>query len=84
MRWLQLAEVLELHRRLIAQSGGMPGLRDLGLLEASLALPRQTFSGVDLYTGIIAKSAALGYSLIQNHPLHRPCRLGGHSGAEWF
>jgi death-on-curing protein len=38
MRWLQLAEVLELHRRLIAQSGGMPGLRDLGLLEASLGI----------------------------------------------
>jgi hypothetical protein len=25
MRWLQLAEVLELHRRLLVQSGGSPG-----------------------------------------------------------
>ena len=49
MRWLQLAEVLELHRRLIDQSGGTPGIRDLGLLEASLAQPRQTFGGIDLY-----------------------------------
>jgi death-on-curing protein len=79
MRWLQLAEVLELHRRLIAQSGGMPGLRDLGLLEASLALPRQTFSGVDLYTGIIAKSAALGFSLIQNHPFVDGNKRIGHA-----
>ena len=47
MRWLDLAEVLELHRRLIQQSGGMSGLRDLGLLEASLAQPRQSFAGVD-------------------------------------
>ena len=39
MRWLSLAEVLKLHRRLIEQSGGMPGLRDLGLLESSLAKP---------------------------------------------
>ncbi len=39
MRWLHLAEVLELHRRLIQQSGGMTGLRDLGMLEASLAQP---------------------------------------------
>ena len=45
MRWLSLAEVLELHRRLIDQSGGIPGLRDLGLLEASLAQPHQTFGG---------------------------------------
>jgi len=39
MRWLSLAEVLELHRRLIEQTGGMPGLRDLGLLEASGVRP---------------------------------------------
>ena len=42
MRWLHLAEVLELHRRLIQQSGGMAGLRDLDLLEASLAQPHQS------------------------------------------
>jgi death-on-curing protein len=40
MRWLPLAEVLVLHRRLIEQSGGRSGLRDLGLLEATLAQPR--------------------------------------------
>ena len=39
MRWLNLAEVLDLHRLLIEQSGGSPGIRDLGLLEASLAQP---------------------------------------------
>ena len=55
MRWLQLAEVLELHRRLLAQRGGASGLRDLELLEASLALPRQSFAGADLYPGLIAK-----------------------------
>jgi death-on-curing protein len=41
MRWLHLAEVLELHRRLIQQSGGMSGLRDLGLLEASVKRHRK-------------------------------------------
>ena len=39
MRWLPLADVLELHRRLIDQSGGLAGIRDLGLLEASLTQP---------------------------------------------
>ena len=53
MRWLSLAEVLELHRRLMEQTGGLQGLRDLALLEASLALPlpHQTFDGHDLYPG---------------------------------
>lgn len=49
MRRLQLAEVRELHRRLMDQSGGTAGIRDLELLEASLAQPRQTFGGIDLY-----------------------------------
>ena len=81
MRWLSLAEVLELHRRLIEQSGGMPGLRDLGLLESSLAQPHQSFGGVDLYPGLIAKAAALGFSLIQNHPfVDGNKRVGAHAG----
>ncbi len=75
MRWLSLAEVLELHRRLIEQTGGMPGLRDLGLLESSLAQPHQSFGGVDL-------SAALGFSLIQNHPFVDGNKRIGHAAME--
>jgi len=82
MRWLQLAEVLELHRRLLAQSGGSRGLRDLGLLEASLALPRQSFAGADLYPGLIAKAAALGFSLIQKHPFVDGNKRIGHAALE--
>jgi death-on-curing protein len=82
MRWLQLAEVLELHRRLIDQSGGMAGIRDLGLLEASLAQPRQTFGGIDLYPELIEKAAALGFSLIQNHPFVDGNKRIGHAAME--
>jgi len=82
MRWLSLAEVLDLHRRLIEQSGGMPGLRDLGLLEASLAQPHQSFSGVDLYMELSDKAAALGFSLIQNHPFVDGNKRIGHAAIE--
>ena len=82
MRWLSLAEVLELHRRLIEQAGGMPGLRDLGLLESSLAQPHQSFGGVDLYPGLNAKAAALGFSLIQNHPFVDRTKRIGHAAME--
>ena len=82
MRWLQLAEVLELHRRLIDQSGGTAGIRDLGLLEASLAQPRQTFGGIDLYPELIEKAAALGFSLIQNHPFVDGNKRIGHAAIE--
>ena len=82
MRWLQLAEVLELYLRLIDQSGGMAGIRDLGLLEASLAQPRQTFGGIDLYPELIEKAAALGFSLIQNHPFVDGNKRIGHAAIE--
>ncbi|MFM7550386.1 MAG: type II toxin-antitoxin system death-on-curing family toxin [Cyanobacteriota bacterium] len=82
MRWLQLGELLELHQRLLAQSGGTPGLRDLGLLEASMALPRQSFNGADLYPGLIAKAAALGFLLIQNHPFIDGNKRIGHAALE--
>lgn len=68
----------------------LSGLRDLGLLEASLAQPQQSFAGVDPYPGLTAKAAALDFSLIQNHPFvdgeqaQRPCRHGDHLGAQWI
>ena len=68
----------------------LSGLRDLSLLEASLAQPRQSFAGVDPYPGLTAKAAALDFSLIQNHPFvdgeqaQRPCRHRDHLGAQWI
>jgi death on curing protein len=38
------------------------------LLESAIARPFQTFGGEDLYLTIIEKSAAIGESLIINHP----------------
>jgi death-on-curing protein len=45
MRYLTLNEILELYRRIIEQSGGAMGIRDVGALESALAQPRMTFGG---------------------------------------
>ena len=45
MRYLSLAEVIELHRRVVDQSGGASGLRDTGRLESAVAQPRISFWG---------------------------------------
>lgn len=71
MRYLTLIEVLELHRQIIEQSGGAFGIRDLGLLESAIAQPRMTFGGEDLYPGLIEQAAAIGFSIIMNHPFYR-------------
>jgi len=82
MRWLSLAEVLELQRRLIEESGGLHGVRDLGLLEAALAQPRQTFGGEQLYPTLVAQVACLGFSLIQNHAFLDGNKCIGHAALE--
>lgn len=61
-------DVLELHWKSIEDFGGSHGLRDMSLLESAIARPFQTFDGEDLYTNIFQKAAALGESLIVNHP----------------
>ncbi len=63
MRYLTLIEVLELHRRIIEQSGGASGIRDIGLLESAIAQPRMTFGKEDLYPSLLEKAATLGFSI---------------------
>jgi len=82
VRYLSLAEVLELHRRIIEQTGGASGLRDLGALESALAQPAVTFDAQDLYPTLSDKAAALGFSLIQNHPFLDGNKRVGHAALE--
>lgn len=84
MRYLTINELLEIHRQVAAQSGGALGVLDIGLLEAALAQPRMSFSGEDLYPTIVEKAAALGYSLIQNHPFVDGNKRTGHAAMEVF
>lgn len=68
MIYLSAAQVLFIHSRLLAETGGTPGVRELGLLEAAVARPQATFDGSELYPDIHSKAAALMDSLVNNHP----------------
>lgn len=37
MRYLTLREILEIYQRVMQQSGGLMGIRDLGVLESAVA-----------------------------------------------
>ncbi len=84
MRFLTLSEVLDLQRRLVEQSEGANGLRDLGLLESAVAQPRMAFGGIDLYPSLDEKAAALAFSLIRNHPFVDGNKRIGHAALESF
>jgi len=84
MRYLTLNEVLELYHRVMEQSGGAIGIRDLNALESALAQPRMTFGGQELYPTVVEKASALGFSLIRNHPFVDGNKRIGHAAMETF
>jgi death-on-curing protein len=84
MRYLTLAEVVELHDLVLTATGGAPGVRDLGGLESALAQPKATFEGRDLHATLVEKTAALGFSLVQNHPFVDGNKRTAHAAMETF
>lgn len=77
---LTAGQVISIHSSLIEATGGMDGVRDVGLLESALEAPFQTFDGKDPYPALIQKGARLGYSLVSNHPfVDGNKRIGVHT-----
>lgn len=68
MRHLYPKQVLYLHQEIMERSGGGAGVRDQGLLESAVYRPQASFGGEDLYPDLFSKVAALGHSIIKNHP----------------
>jgi len=84
VRYHTLSEVLEVHRQVMAQSGGAAGLMHLPALESALAQLQMTFGGADLYPTLVDKAAVLGYALIKNHPFLDGNKRTGHAAMEVF
>ncbi len=68
IRYLTPEQVLFIHSRLIQETGGAHGVRDLSMLLSALGRPQATFDRNELYGDIFSKAAALMDSLIRNHP----------------
>lgn len=66
--YLTVEQVLFIHMRLIAETGGGAGVRDLELLASAVGRPQASFGGQDLYPDLYHKAAALLDSLVRNHP----------------
>jgi death-on-curing protein len=68
MVYLTAQQVLFLHARLVAETGGSHGVRDLSMLLSALGRPQASYDKQDLYPDLFIKSAAFMDSLIRNHP----------------
>jgi len=65
--WILPDVVIAVHQMLLAEHGGLPGIRDEALLDSALNRPRQHFTyGYKLSMFDLAASYA--YGLSRNHP----------------
>ena len=63
LRYPTIGTILAIHEILIEETGGAPGLRDVGALESAVMRPQMGY-----YDGIVEEAAALMESLAINHP----------------
>ncbi len=78
--YLDIDQILFIHRSQIQRFGGLKGLRDRGALLAAIGRPQMTFGGEDLYPELPDKVAALMHSLVMNHPfVDGNKRVGAHA-----
>lgn len=64
--WLELEEVLEMHADQLDQHGGLPGVRDEGLLASALARPVNLL-GYRPDVGPFRLAAAYAFGIARNH-----------------
>ena len=65
-RWLEAADLIAMHRAVVAEFGGPPGLRDQGLLESAAARPKHLAAYGPASAFELA--AAYAFGLARNHP----------------
>ena len=62
------SDALFYHAELVNKFGGSHGVRDKGILDASLNRPFATFGGIDLFPEPVDKAAAIMHGIITGHP----------------
>ena len=65
--WIERRALELLHAAGIARFGGLPGLRDEGLLESALARPKHAFH-FGAVKDVMALSASYAFGLAKDHP----------------
>lgn len=66
--FLDVDEVVWIHDVQLELFGGQAGIRDGGLLESAVAMPRQCFGGAYLHEDLFAMAAAYAFHIAENQP----------------
>jgi death on curing protein len=66
--WLLEDAVRAIHQRQIAEHGGLPGVRDEGLLKSALARPHSLLAYSEQYPDFAQLAASYAQEIARNHP----------------
>jgi death-on-curing protein len=66
--FLSVEDVVQIHDEQIAAYGGAAGIRDQGLLESAVAMPRASFGESYLHEDLAHMAAAYAFHIAQNQP----------------
>lgn len=66
--FLDIDDVIEIHRITLERYGGQESIRDHSLLLSAIYQPQQTFEGQFLYKSILTMAAIYAYHLAENQP----------------
>lgn len=67
MKYLNPEEILIIHAKIIEETGGIHGVRDVSLLQSAVIRPRAAIAGKEMYGGVFEKAAALLEALVSYH-----------------
>ncbi len=80
--WVEEADCLSFHEKLLARFGGAAGLRDRGLLLSALARPKQLFAYEK--PTMFSLAAAYAHGIVKNHPFFDGNKRSGLLAAALF
>ena len=60
--------VVSIHRRQLAEHGGLDSIKDLGLLESALQRPKNLVAYSEGHPHIASLAAAYAYGIVKKHP----------------
>ena len=69
-KFLTVEQVIEIHDAFLEDHGGLPGIRDKGLLVSAVEMPRASMFGEHLHKTIYDKASAYLFHIVQNHPFN--------------
>ncbi|ADI37381.1 type II toxin-antitoxin system death-on-curing family toxin [Waddlia chondrophila] len=79
IKFLTVTQVIEIHDTFLQAYGGLPGIRDKGLLDSAVEMPKAMAFGEDLHKTLYDKASAYLYHIVKNHPFN-PSHCAGGKG----